>query len=69
MNSESGEVLTWHEDCLQCTVCHLRVSLDNVVFREKLFCKSCYIEHNLDRCDKCAKVSRNLSCLGYISSL
>ena len=59
MNSESGQVLTWHEDCLQCSVCHLRVSLDNVVFREKLFCKSCYIEINLNKCDKCTKVSRN----------
>ena len=57
MNSESGQVLTWHEDCLQCSVCHLRVSLDNVVFREKLFCKSCYIENNLHRCDKCDKVT------------
>ena len=59
MNSESGQVLTWHEDCLQCSVCHLRVSLDNVVFREKLFCKSCYIENNLNKCDKCHKVRRN----------
>lgn len=56
MNSESGQVLTWHEDCLQCSVCRLTVSLDNVVFREKLFCKSCYIEHNLNKCDKCSKV-------------
>ena len=59
MSSESGQVLTWHEDCLQCSVCHLTVSLDNVVFREKLFCKSCYIENNLNKCDKCTKVSRN----------
>ena len=66
MNSESGQVLTWHEDCLQCSVCQLRVSLDNVVFREKLFCKSCYIETNLNRCDNCHKVRRNYQVQSHI---
>ena len=59
MNSESGQVLTWHDSCLNCSVCKITVGLDNVVFREKLFCRSCYRENNLNRCDKCSKVSRN----------
>ena len=56
MSAKSGQVLTWHEECLKCSVCLLSVSLDNVVFKEKLFCKSCYIENNLNKCDKCTKV-------------
>ena len=44
MNSTNGQVLTWHEDCLQCSVCYAGISLDNVVFRDKLFCKSCYLD-------------------------
>lgn len=56
MNSESGQTLTWHEDCLQCSVCEVRLRMDNVVFKEKLFCKSCYIEASLNKCDKCCEV-------------
>ena len=56
MHSDSGQTLTWHEDCLQCSVCQVRVQMDNVVFSDKLFCKSCYIETNLNKCDKCTKV-------------
>ena len=56
MHSESGQTLTWHEDCLQCSVCEVRLRMDNVVFKEKLFCKSCYIEASLNKCDKCGEV-------------
>ena len=56
MHSDSGQTLTWHEDCLQCSVCQVKVQLDNVVFSDKLFCRSCYIETNLNKCDKCSKV-------------
>ena len=56
MNSTNGQVLTWHEDCLQCSVCYAGISLDNVVFRDKLFCKSCYLDTILNKCDKCEKV-------------
>jgi hypothetical protein len=55
MNSTNGQVLTWHEDCLQCSVCQAGISLDNVVFRDNLFCKSCYLDTIMDKCDKCAK--------------
>ena len=34
MNSSEGQVLTWNEDCLQCSVCQAGISLDNVVFNE-----------------------------------
>jgi len=56
MHSDSGQTLTWHQDCLQCSVCQVTLSLQNVVFKEKLFCKSCYIEANLNKCGKCSKV-------------
>ena len=73
MSAKSGQVLTWHEECLKCSVCLLSVSLDNVVFKEKLFCKSCYIENNLNKCDKCTKVgsvrlqsgNTSVSCSGH----
>ena len=57
MNSTSGQVLTWHEDCLQCSVCQKEISMDNVVFRNKLFCKPCYLDTILNQCDKCEKVN------------
>ena len=50
MHSEGGQTLTWHEECLQCSVCSVRLQMDNVVFRDKLFCKSCYIQTSLNRC-------------------
>jgi len=53
MNATSGAVLTWHEDCLQCSECRKGISLDNVVFKDKLFCKSCYLDTMLNKCDKC----------------
>ena len=56
MHSDSGQTLTWHQDCLQCSVCAVKVQLGNVVFNEKLFCKSCYIETKLNKCDKCLQV-------------
>jgi len=56
LHTDMGQTLTWHRDCLQCSVCQIRVSLENVVFKEKLFCKSCYIETNLNKCDKCSQV-------------
>ena len=56
MHCESGQTLTWHEDCLQCSVCQIGLRVDNVVFKQKLFCKSCYIEASLNKCDKCSEV-------------
>ena len=56
MHSDSGQTLTWHQACLQCSVCQVTLSLQNVVFKEKLFCKSCYIESALNKCGKCVKV-------------
>ena len=50
MHSEGGQTLTWHEECLQCSVCSIQLQMDNVVFRDKLFCKSCYIQTSLNRC-------------------
>ena len=50
MHSEGGQTLTWHEECLQCSVCSVQLQMDNVVFRDKLFCKSCYIQTSLNRC-------------------
>eukprot|EP00092_Neocalanus_flemingeri_P020518 GFUD01022231.1.p1 GENE.GFUD01022231.1~~GFUD01022231.1.p1 ORF type:complete len:519 (+),score=136.93 GFUD01022231.1:269-1825(+) len=55
MQSSTGKVLTWHKDCLQCSVCQSGISLDNVVFKDKLFCKSCYLDTILNKCDKCVK--------------
>eukprot|EP00092_Neocalanus_flemingeri_P072415 GFUD01089154.1.p1 GENE.GFUD01089154.1~~GFUD01089154.1.p1 ORF type:complete len:114 (-),score=22.75 GFUD01089154.1:6-347(-) len=60
MQSSTGKVLTWHKDCLQCSVCQSGISLDNVVFKDKLFCKSCYLDTILNKCDKCVKVSMPL---------
>jgi len=53
MHSSTGQVLTWHQDCLHCSKCSNEVDLDTVVFKEKLFCKSCYLDTVLDKCDKC----------------
>merc|ERR1712029_592860 len=55
MNSPSGQVLTWHEDCLQCCKCQAALNTENVVFNEKLFCKSCYVDTMLNKCDACVK--------------
>ena len=57
MSAVSGQVLTWHEDCLQCSVCKAGVTLDNVVFKENLFCKTCYLDTMLNKCDTCKQVT------------
>jgi len=62
MSAVSGQVLTWHEDCLQCSVCKARVALDNVVFRDNLFCKTCYLDTMLNKCDACMK---SITGVGY----
>jgi len=55
MSSESGQVLTWHQACLACSVCQANIKLDNVVFKEKLFCKTCYLDAILNKCEQCCK--------------
>jgi LIM domain-containing protein 2 len=55
MEAGGGEVLTWHQACLTCSVCCQAVGLDNVVFKASLFCKMCYIQSTLDRCEECSK--------------
>ena len=64
MSGVSGQVLTWHEDCLQCSVCKEGVTLDNVVFKDNLFCKTCYLDTMLNKCDTCKQVTG-----GIINSL
>jgi len=56
MESDGGQLLTWHQSCLTCSVCCQAVGLDNVVFKNSLFCKSCYITSTLDKCDACKKL-------------
>lgn len=55
MESGGGQVLTWHQQCLTCSVCCQTVGLDNVVFKQSLFCKKCYIQSTLDKCYSCTK--------------
>jgi len=55
MASSSGQVLTWHEHCLECSQCNSKLDMSNVVFNEMLFCKSCYLDKMLEKCDKCKK--------------
>jgi len=62
MNSSSGQVLTWHESCLQCSDCKDDLNMDNVVFNEKLFCKPCYMNAKLNKCDTCSKP---ISAIGF----
>ena len=66
MNSPSGQVLTWHEDCLQCCKCQAALNTENVVFNEKLFCKSCYVDTMLNKCDACVKVMINLKVKNFL---
>ena len=66
MSSESGQVLTWHQACLACSVCQANINLDNVVFKEKLFCKTCYLDAILNKCEQCCKVRRCLTQLGLV---
>ena len=58
MTATNGKVLTWHASCLQCNICRVKpIQLDNVVFNaDKLFCKPCYLNEMLDKCNKCKKV-------------
>jgi len=56
MESGGGQLLTWHSGCLTCSVCCQQVGLDNVVFKNSLFCKKCYIQSTLDSCDACTKL-------------
>ena len=65
MNSPSGQVLTWHESCLQCSDCRDDLNMDNVVFNEKLFCKPCYMNAKLNKCDTCSKVGCSIWKVNY----
>jgi len=56
MESDGGQLLTWHSTCLTCSVCCQHVGLDNVVFKNSLFCKKCFIQSTLDKCDACQKL-------------
>jgi len=56
MESEGGQLLTWHQTCLTCSMCLQAMDLDNVVFKDSLYCKNCYVQKNLDRCDACKKL-------------
>ena len=67
MSAVSGQVLTWHEDCLECSVCKEGVTLDNVVFKDNLFCKTCYLETMLNKCDTCKQVSGGIINSFYFS--
>jgi len=59
MSAVSGQMLTWHQACLHCSVCSEGVTLDNVVFRDNLFCKPCYLDTMLNKCEQCRKVGNN----------